>query len=167
MTPNWVELIQNPKQLTSLYPAPPPLHAVTLRSVHLNRYGPAVTLRIDLPEFPQEPPAEWREAGFDRFQCQLCFIAVEHLEMEGWRPPVTADLRFDRSGANRIRVAAESPDLRLIFEAADAVVIGHMSAFAAGQAGADDGPHQFVGKLDSRKFNSLPSLDEKTFYERI
>ncbi|QIP84161.1 hypothetical protein GLX30_09075 [Streptomyces sp. Tu 2975] len=167
MTLNWVELIQNLKELSALYPAPPPLHAVTLRSVHLNRYGPAVTLRMDLPEFPQKPPAEWREAGFDRFQCQLRFIAVEHFGMEGWRPPVTADLRLDRCGANRIRVSVESPDLRLTFEAADAVVIGHMTAFAVSQAGADDGPHRFVGKLDSRKFNSLPSLDEKTFYERI
>ncbi|GGW58626.1 Imm50 family immunity protein [Streptomyces xantholiticus] len=167
MTPNWVDLIQNPQELKTLYPTSPPLHAVTLRSVHLNRYGHALTLRIDLPEFPPDPPVEWREAGFDRFQCQLRFVAVEHLEMADWNPPVTADLRFDECGAHRIRVRVESPGLRLTFEAADAVVIGHMSAFKAGEAGADDGPHQFVGKLDSRKFSRLPNLDEKTFYERI
>jgi hypothetical protein len=167
MTPTWVGLIQNPEEFSCLYPDPPPLRAVTLRSVHLNRHGPALTLRIDLPEFPQDPPAEWRRAGFDRFQCQLQFIAVDHVEIAGWRPPVTADLRFDACGAHRIRVTADSPDVRLTFEAADAVVIGHMSAFAAGETGTDDGPHRFVGKLDSRKFNSLPDLGEKTFYERI
>lgn len=164
---NWADLLVNREVLSALYATPPPLHAVVIRSVHLNHYGPAVTLRVDLADFPQHPPEGWQETGFDRVQCHLQFVAVEHLEMVGWNPPGTADIRMDRCGERRIRVTVDSPSLSLSFEAADAVVIGHLSAFAVGEDGTDSGPRAFVGKLDSRKFSKLPDLDKKTFYEHI
>ncbi|MFI1974588.1 Imm50 family immunity protein [Streptomyces wedmorensis] len=167
MTLNWADLLVNPGDLQRLYPTPPPLVAVTVRSVHLNHYGPALTLRIDLPEFPQNPPPEWREAGFDRLQCHLQFIAVEHLEMRGWSPPSITEIKIERCGEHRIRLTAGSPSFTLSFDAADAVVIGHLSAFQKNEDGTDSGPRGFIGKLDSRKFNQLPDINEKTFYERV
>ncbi|MEV6249651.1 Imm50 family immunity protein [Streptomyces sp. NPDC051742] len=166
MTLNWAELLVNPADLQRLYATPPPLAAVTVRSVHLNHYGPMLTLRIDLPNFPQNPLPEWREAGFDRLQCHLQFLAVEHLEMRGWNPPAIADFQMERCGGHRIRLTAISPSFTLSFEAADALTIGHISAFQESENGADSGPRGFVGKLDSRRFNQLPDLNEKTFYER-
>lgn len=167
MTPNWADLIRNPNDLHALYTELPPLRSVAVRSIHLNHFGPAVTLRIDLPEFPQNPPQEWVAAEFDRFQCQLQFIAVESLGMAGWAPRAKADLEIDACGSHKIRVKAHSAAFNLSFDAADTIVIGHMSAFKAGNEGADNGLHQFVRKLDSLRFNHMPAVYEKTFYEHI
>ncbi|MFE6063533.1 Imm50 family immunity protein [Streptomyces sp. NPDC056431] len=167
MTLNWADLLVNPEDLQRLYTALPPLSAVTVRSVHLNHYGPTVTLRIDLTEFPQNPPSEWRETGFDRLQCHLQFLAVEHLEMRGWNPPSIAEIQIERCGDHRIRLTAGSPSFTLSFEASDSVAIGHLSAFQESEDGADSGPRWFARKLDSRRFNQLPDLNEKTFYEHM
>ncbi|MGW4998965.1 Imm50 family immunity protein [Streptomyces hydrogenans] len=167
MTLHWADLLVNPKELQELYGGSPPSGPMVVRSVHLNHYGPALTLRVDLPEFPSHPIPEWQEKDFDRFQCHLQFIAVERLEMRGWGASSLAEVLIERSGANRVRVTAESPSFDLSFDAADSVVIGHLSVFAVGTDGRDDGARAFFGKLDSRRFTSLPGLDEKTFYERI
>lgn len=87
--------------------------------------------------------------------------------MRGWQPPAITDIQIERCGGHRIRLTAWSPSLNLSFEAADALVIGHMSAFRKSEDGADSGPRGFVGKLDSLRFHQLPDLDEKTFYERM
>ncbi|MET9721527.1 Imm50 family immunity protein [Streptomyces zaomyceticus] len=167
MSLNWVDLLANPGDLRALYGTPPALRAVTVRSVHLNHDGPALTLRLDLPAFPGSPPREWREAGFDRFQCHLQFLAVESLAMRGWNPPATADIGLDACDRRRMRVTVESSSFDLSFEAADTVLVGHLSAFSPGEDGSDGGSRGFLGKLDSLRFDTLPGLEEKTFYERV
>lgn len=167
MNRSWADLVQPAAHLNALYTSVPPLVSVTVRSIRLDRFGPSLTLRIDLPVFPQRPPQEWSAAGLDRLQCQLRFIAVEHLDLTGWNPPATADVRLEECGARRIRVTAHSRSFGLTFEAADTVLIGHLSAFTAGEGETDAGPHQFVGKLDAHRFDRIPGLEERTFYERI
>ncbi|MFE6227082.1 MULTISPECIES: Imm50 family immunity protein [unclassified Streptomyces] len=167
MSPDWVDLLVNQAELYALYGGLPPAGPLVVRSVHLNHYGPALTLRVDLPSYPAHPLPAWREAGFDRLQCHLQFLAVERLEMRGWHPPATTVLRVEEAGRRRVLVTAESASLRLSFEASDSVVAGHLSAFAAGPDGGDGGPRGFLGKVDSRRFVTLPDLSEKTFYERL
>ncbi|MFD6343592.1 Imm50 family immunity protein [Streptomyces roseolus] len=167
MTLHWADLLVNAKELQALYGGSPPAGPLVVRSVHLNHYGPALTLRVDLPVFPSHPLPEWQEKGFDRFQCHLQFIAVEEVEMHGWGASDLTEVHIEKSGANRIRVVAESSSFTLSFDASDSVVIGHLSVFSVGTDGRDDGARAFLGKLDSRRFPSLPGLDEKTFYERI
>ncbi|WP_282696371.1 Imm50 family immunity protein [Streptomyces sp. CC208A] len=164
---NWVDLLVDPRDLQALYGALPPSGPLVVRSVHLSRYGPALTLRADLPTFPPHPLPEWEEAGFDRIQCHLQFLAVERLEMRGWASSATTDLRIEESGVRRIRVTAESSSFALSFEASDDVLIGHLSAFSVGSDERDSGPRGFFRKVDSRRFDTLPDLSEKTFYERL
>ncbi|WP_328405863.1 immunity 50 family protein [Streptomyces sp. NBC_00390] len=167
MTLNWADLVQNPHELLALYSELPGLDSVTVRSVHLNSYGPALTLRVDLPAFPSNPPEEWLAAGRNRLQLHIQFIAVAHLEMTGWGPHASADIAIADAGACRIAVRIDSSSFVLTFEASDAIVVGHPSVFSAGEDGSDSGPHQFLKRLDARKFEKIPAADEKTFYEHI
>jgi hypothetical protein len=53
----------NPQSLRSLYrEIPDQLNRVRIRSVNLDWRGPTPRLRVDLPAFPQAPPAEWGDA---------------------------------------------------------------------------------------------------------
>ncbi|WP_405883857.1 MULTISPECIES: Imm50 family immunity protein [unclassified Streptomyces] len=80
-------LARNCEVLAPLYgPDPLELSCVRLRSVHLDWRGPTVTLRLDLPAPSLPLPEEWVAAGVDTVQGQLQFLAVEDLELEGWKP---------------------------------------------------------------------------------
>ncbi|MEI5008342.1 Imm50 family immunity protein [Streptomyces sp. PmtA] len=164
---DWADHIPNGAALGALYGTLPPLRRVTVRSLHLDHFGPSLTLRLDLPEFPRNHPAEWDEAGLDSFQCHLQFLAVARLALEGWIPGARADIELEGHGRGTMHVRIESEGFRLSFEAADSILVGHMSAFSGGPDGSDSGPHRFIGKLDSRKFGEIPEVYEKTFYGHI
>ncbi|TLQ45346.1 Imm50 family immunity protein [Streptomyces marianii] len=164
---NWADLVRNSAYLKALYTSIPKLDAIIVRSIHLNHFGPSLTLRIDLPEFPQNPPAPWVEAALDRFQCQLEFIAVENLELTGWIPGGQTALELGTRNSNKIHARMNSGEFHLSFTAADSILVGHMSAFKVQSDQSDSGPHQFLGRLDSKKFSEIPPPYEKTFYEHI
>ncbi|MFF7752564.1 Imm50 family immunity protein [Streptomyces sp. NPDC007971] len=157
----------NPEVLRSLYGHVPRPEGVRVRSVHLDRRGPTVTLRVDLPGFPASPPPEWAEAGMDGVQCQFAFCAVQPLLCAKWEPPAVADLcavPFGSERRMRVSVAGTGVDLR--FECSTSVVVRHVSAFRRGPGGDDGGPHLFRNKVDARLFGSLPATHRKVFYER-
>ncbi|MCZ7459681.1 Imm50 family immunity protein [Streptomyces sp. WMMC940] len=164
---NWADLVRNSADLQSLYTDTPSLTDLTVRSIHLNHFGPCLTLRIDLPVFPQNPPPEWVDAGLDQFQCHLEFIAIENLELKGWIPHGHASLELHMHNHNKILARMESDGFHLSFVATDSILVGHMSAYRALPNGSDGGPHQFVRKLDTKKYDAIPPVHEKTFYEHI
>ncbi|MEU0899093.1 Imm50 family immunity protein [Streptomyces massasporeus] len=162
-------LVANAELLRDLYSdGLPSLHNIRLRSVNLNWRGPAVTLRMDLPDFPDEPPEAWRQAGLDTVQCQLQFLAVEHIRLQGWNPPVTARIDVTRiSRERRVRVQVTGTGMRLEFTSSSTVLIGHFSAFARRADGSDGGRHQFLRRIDGIRHSGIPDMNEKVFYERI
>ncbi|ANP57122.1 hypothetical protein J2Z21_003184 [Streptomyces griseochromogenes] len=160
-------LLVNADVLRALYGHVPGLERVRVRSVHLDWRGPTVTLRVDLPCFPASPPREWADAGMDSAQCQLEFPAVEPLAFARWEPPAVGDLRaVPFGGERRMRVSVGGTGIDLRFECAASVVVRHVSAFRRGPAGEDDGPHLFLGRVDSLLFGSLPATHQKVFYGR-
>ncbi|MFE0449798.1 Imm50 family immunity protein [Streptomyces sp. NPDC058914] len=163
------ELIINPDALRSIYGTTPALGgAVRVRSINLNWRGPTVTLRIDLPRFPEAAPQSWLDAGLDTVQCHLQFLAVEKLSIRKWEPPATARIEATPQGdQRRIRIRAESDTIDLAFECSDSVVSGHVSAFELHTDGSDGGPRSFFGRVDALRYNSLPETCEKTYYERL
>ncbi|MGC5004113.1 Imm50 family immunity protein [Streptomyces sp. DT203] len=167
MTSPWVSLVRNPSPLSSLYSTIPPLRAVRLRSIHLNWRGPAVTLRIDLPTFPDKAPADWLARGHDAVQLHLQFLAVNDISIKGWLPPVQADIAISLVERHRILVGIEGTGIRSSFSSSDSVIIGHISAFTTSVDGFDGGDRSFLRPLDSRRFDSLPDVYEGTYYERI
>ncbi len=167
MTPTWAELLRNPEALTRFYTVIPSLEAVTLRSVHLDRYGPTVTLRLDLPRFPDQPLPEWTDAGCDRFQCQVQFLAVNDFSMSGWEPPVTAAVYLTAQPLRRVSVDIRGEGTAVTFSSSDVLAVGRISAFQTPEGGVDQGRHYYAGKLDSMLYSELPPVDEKNHYERV
>jgi hypothetical protein len=170
MTPNSVP-VRNGEVLDFLYDAGlPPLDSVRLRSVHLNWRGPSVTLRLDLPTPSLPLPQEWVAAGVETVQAQLQFLAVADLELYAWEPPLTIRVGVAHlvGGEHRVRVtaSAESNSFLRFTSNAD-VLVGHVSGFRPGPAGADDGPHCFRSRVDGLRHTTVPDSWETTFYERL
>ncbi|MFI5628492.1 Imm50 family immunity protein [Streptomyces sp. NPDC051664] len=167
MSSPWVSLLRNPSPLSSLYSIIPPLRAVRLRSIHLNWRGPALTLRIDLPAFPEKAPANWLTKGHDAVQLHLQFLAVSDISINGWIPPVQADIAISPVEDHRILVEIEGTEIKSSFISSDSIIIGHIGAFTTSADGFDGGDRSFLRPLDSRRFDSLPDVCEGTYYERI
>jgi hypothetical protein len=163
----WADLLRNPEAVGAFYERLPPLEAVVLRSVHLDRWGPTLTLRLDLPRFADRPLPEWVESGCDRLQCHLQFVDVADVRMRGWRPPATADVGMGGLERRRVAVRIAGEGVDLAFTSSDSLVVGRMSVYRAQQGGLDTGPHQFVGKVDRIRCTAVPDVWEKTFYERV
>lgn len=167
MTRAWESLLVNRPALEAFYSPVPPLESVTVRSVHLDRRGPTLILRFDLPEFPHTPRPEWAAAGCDTFQCQLRFLAVADVVLRGWSPPVTADVVIEEEANRRIRVGLRSAGLELGFTSSDSLTVGHLSAYRRSDDGTDAGRQHFVGRTDQFRWTTVPDVWEKTFYERV
>lgn len=168
MTPTWADLLVDPERLRGLYSDLPARDPVTVRSLNLDRRGPTLILRLDLPAFPDHPLPEWAGAGYDRFQCQLRFLAVEDLRVRSWAAPVTGSLAVEPRPSRRVRVTLRGEGLDVAFTSADELKAGHLCAFRPSPSGSDEGPRHFVSPLDRRAYgSSLPDVCEKTFHARV
>jgi hypothetical protein len=157
----------NPKALRLLYGHLPGLTGVAIRSINLNPSGPTVTLRVDLPSFPESAPQEWLDSGMDAVQCQLAFPDVTEVSLTRWEPPTKGDVRMEPYGdERRVRVAVEGSGVELEFACHEFATLSHVSAFKARPDGTDSGAHRYVSKVDARLYESLPGTEEYTFYGR-
>ncbi|MEU6277371.1 Imm50 family immunity protein [Streptomyces populi] len=161
------KFLVDPEVLRSLYGRVPRLSEIRVRSINLNWRGPTLTLRVDLPSYPESAPQEWTDAGLDTVQCQLQFLAAEGISLAAWDPPAPGVLEAAPYGTERrMRVAFRGDGLSLEFDCSESVRVGHVSAFKISENGLDDGRHLFVSKLDARRHGSLPGTQDRTFYER-
>ncbi|MEU2794761.1 Imm50 family immunity protein [Streptomyces sp. NPDC007100] len=165
MTRTWGELLRNKGMIDKFYRELPTLEQITLRSVHFDRYGPTIILRLDLPVFPDFPLPEWAEEGCDRLQFHLKFLAVEDVSMHQWKPPVTADVTMTALERRRINVAVAGEGVNLTFTSSDSLTVDRISAFRAPGTGPDREKHLYAGKVDSMRFSELPAVDRKSYYE--
>ncbi|MER7757925.1 Imm50 family immunity protein [Kitasatospora sp. NPDC097643] len=164
----WPELLVHSERFTALYTELPPLAHLVLRSVHLSPYGPAVTLRVEFPRFPDLAPSDWTEAGCDRFEAQLEFTAVgEDLRMRGVPMSTVVDVELGphvQSPERRVRVAVSGPGFSLDFTA-HAVKVGRPNAYRSDDADPYTARRWFVSPLDRRLYRVLPPTTAKVFYE--
>ncbi|MGW6713057.1 Imm50 family immunity protein [Streptomyces globisporus] len=167
LVPHWIDLVRNSDVLGTLYSDVPPLESVRLRSFHLDWRGPALTLRIDLPTYPDPDrvPLEWSERGHDNLQLQVQFVAVEDLTVRGWIPTVPVDISLAALPCRRILVRIAEVGFEFSFTASDSLTIGHISSYRMTETRSDEVPHSFVSRLDTRLFTSPPGTHESTFYQ--
>lgn len=160
------ESVENPQELIGLYGGVPSLDTVKIRSIHLSRLGPMVKLRIDLPTYPEAPPAEWKEFHCDTVQCQVEFINVSNFRLRNSALPTVADITFSIvDGAAKVGI--EGPGLSATFDCLPFTLVGHIGAFKASDEGSDSGKHFYVRKIDAKLFDSTPSLHQRAFYDNI
>ncbi|MGW5368433.1 Imm50 family immunity protein [Streptomyces sp. NPDC004009] len=141
---------------------------VRIRSINMDWRGPTVIIRLDLPDFPEPAPEEWRGGGLSAVQCHLQFLAVENLSVRDWHPPALCRVSVSHEeGARRLHVEVHGEGMTLEFDCSDSVLVGHLSAFRAGDDGSDGGQHSFVNRIDARRHDCLPETWEKTYYGRL
>ncbi|MEI5033165.1 Imm50 family immunity protein [Streptomyces sp. S1A(2023)] len=157
----------NSHLLGSLYSVIPPLDSVRLRSFYLDWRGPTLTLRIDLPSYPEHVPSDWSERGHDTLQLHLQFPDLDDLTIHGWIPTVPVAVRLSVRANRRILVRIAEAGFELSFTSSDSLTVGHLGSFRATKSGSDEVARAFVSRLDTRMFSSLPGTHESTFYERI
>lgn len=160
----WNDFLVNAKDaFTTYYDGVPDLAGVRLRSVHLDGWDPTVTLRLDLPRFPDR----WDGGPGDTMQCQLQFVMVQDFLMEGWQPPVTADVALCALPEHRLAVQVVAPGVAVSFTANASVLAGRFSVFTRDADGGDSGPHHFSRALERRLYPTVPPTYVNTFYERV
>ncbi|MFF0214424.1 Imm50 family immunity protein [Streptomyces vinaceus] len=158
----WNDFVVN-ADFTAYYDEIPDLAGVRLRSVHLDGWDPTVTLRLDLPRYPDR----WEGAPGDTLQCQIQFMMVREFLMEGWRPPVTADVVLRALPEHRLAVEVAAPGLAVSFTANASVKAGKISVFTQDAEGGDGGARSFARALESRLYPTLPPVHVNSFYERV
>ncbi|MFE2283717.1 Imm50 family immunity protein [Streptomyces sp. NPDC059443] len=165
----WSELLVNAERLTVLYAELPPLEHMVLRSVHLSPYGPGVTLRMEFPRFPDRAPLTWTEAGCDRFEAQIEFLAVgEDLRMRGIPDRTVVDVELSplvQVHERRIRVAVRGAEFSLDFTAFAGLKAGRLNAYRSIDADPDTAQRWFESRIDRHLHHVLPPTTAKAFYE--
>jgi hypothetical protein len=81
---SWLRFVENPLAIQSVYSATPLLDKVRLLEIKLNEDGPAISLRLTLNSFPENPPQKWTDNKFNRVQLTLLLIGILDLELRGW-----------------------------------------------------------------------------------
>ncbi|WP_030238846.1 Imm50 family immunity protein [Streptomyces sp. NRRL S-350] len=164
----WSQLLLSSERFTALYTELPRLEHLVLRSVHLSPYGSAVTLRVEFPRFPDLAPPDWTEAGCDRFEAQIEFMAVgEDLRMRGVPAGTVVDVEFGplvRTPERRIRIAVSGPEFSLHFTA-HALKVGRLNAYRSDDADPYTARRWFESPVDRRRHQVLPPTTAKAFYE--
>ncbi|GLZ37632.1 Imm50 family immunity protein [Actinokineospora sp. NBRC 105648] len=160
MTPTWADRATPVRSgdLRDLYEQVPDLADVVVHQVRLVRFGPTVSLRLDLPRFPDNPPAEWD--GLDRLQCHVRFLAVEDVILTGSALPATASVRLVDQPANRLSVSVTG-GVDLTFTSSATLMITRISAYREG-----DDRHTFLNRLDRRLHTTVPGPDAEVFHDR-
>ncbi|MFE5807672.1 hypothetical protein [Streptomyces sp. NPDC056491] len=159
---NWADLVPGPPALAPYYDEVPGLTGVRLRSVHADGWGSCVILRLDLPRFPDR----WDGGLGDTLQCQIGFSHVEDFVMEGWRPPVTADIGLTPLPRNRLAVHVTAPGTEVSFTTVASLTLGKVGVLTQDADGGDGGPRRHVRALYDRLYPTLPPTHVNIFYER-
>ncbi|WP_437087195.1 Imm50 family immunity protein [Streptomyces sp. enrichment culture] len=158
----WTDLVVNPA-FRSLYDEVPDLTGVRLRSVHLDGWDATVTMRLDLPGFPDR----WEGGPGDTMQCHIQFYTVRDFLMEGWRPPVTANVVLRALPEHRLSVELKAPGVTVTFTSHESLIAGKFSVFTRDTDGGDSGRHYFSRPLESKLYPTVPPTYVNTFYERV
>ncbi|MEU3771981.1 hypothetical protein AB0F11_01955 [Streptomyces sp. NPDC032472] len=158
----WTDFVVNARAFATYYDEVPNLSGVRLRSVRLDGWDPTVTLRLDLP-FPDR----WEGPPGDAAQCQIQFYMVQDFVMEGWRPPVTAEVSLRPLPEHRLAVHVTSTGVDVAFTSNASLKAGRFSVFTQDADGGDSGPHHFSRPLESKLYPTIPPMYVNTFYERV
>ncbi len=113
---SWTRHLENPKSLTSMFESVEGLDALEFHSVELDREGPIIKLRADLPRFPDVPPPRWVSAQANCVQVILTFWGVSNVQLSGWATRVDGRLSVvEEDGGLSVKI--EAPPLVSTFRA--------------------------------------------------
>src|SRR5215467_2358341 len=80
--PRWLDCVQNPNAITSLYDAPPDLRNILLHRIDLQESGWAFRVVLVTSEMPVRRPQRWGECNV--VHIELGVMEITELEIVGW-----------------------------------------------------------------------------------
>jgi hypothetical protein len=109
----WVDKLDNPEAVMSLFEVPPSLDDVEIISVTISRDGPTVLLAISLHDPPSKPSPRWKRIEANAVSLKLQLFAVENLRLEGWATDTRVRLDVDGERGGTITLSATGSGVNL------------------------------------------------------
>lgn len=126
----WIGALSDPRPLLAVYGDKlPSLGGVRIEELSLSPNGPTVRLRLDLKEYPIDPPMKWQRDGLNVVHVELLLIGLEEISISEFSVDSVCDLKIWRDGL--VRFSGESGSVRFQGAAAAATVV-RISAYATG-----------------------------------
>jgi len=110
---NWIELVENPQSISSLFRITPSLVNVRVKGIVLDEGGPTVSLSIVLNEFPTDPPPRWKRDLANAVVLDVELLGVQSVTISGWTILNVASFRLEREQSGTIVVQAMGTDFNL------------------------------------------------------
>lgn len=104
---NWVDALDNPQAVVSLFGEAAGLSSVRLREACLHQDGPVLRLRFDAPAVPKNPPARWPQAS-NTTQVLLAAWQIHAVNIRGWAWDIRGELSVTERDGGRVLVFAGS-----------------------------------------------------------
>lgn len=111
MLPMWYEACENSQAFGRLYSSGQGLDRVELFEMVLQPYRGHLRLRVELPRFPDHPPARW-DPEASAVQVTVDFWFVDDLKVEGWSHEGIGLLSLSRA-ADGLHLSFASEALRI------------------------------------------------------
>ncbi len=92
---NWTKCLGNARTIEAIYALPPSLSQVRVHELRCHQDGPRITIRLDLNEYPSNPPEKWLLNGYNRVQMSLSLINVSSIQIAGWSSDNIGDMVLD------------------------------------------------------------------------
>ncbi|MEU0252231.1 Imm50 family immunity protein [Streptomyces sp. NPDC006184] len=125
---SWASLLHNSEGIVAIYQgAPPDLAGVHVHEVVLHEDGPNLSLRLDLPRYPDSPPRKWVAKGFNTVQVEISLGGIKTVTLNGFGTHVTADIELSKRETVTLDVV--SPETH-ISATADVVFISKLTAYS-------------------------------------
>jgi hypothetical protein len=80
----WLDGIAFKEKILSVFRHPPSIDEVFLHELKLHQDGPHLTLRFNLKDYPDAPPLEWVEKGYNTVQVTLELWGLHSIEIRGF-----------------------------------------------------------------------------------
>ena len=124
---SWTALLENPEGIDSIFQGSPPrLEGVHIHEVGLNREGPALRVRFDLPDYPVQAPRKWQLQGFNTVQVELLFGGLHSVEISGFSVEPVGDITLTRDEMVRVVISSNGTSIQAV---ADSVSIAKTAAY--------------------------------------
>jgi hypothetical protein len=111
---SWVELLTESKKISSIFGSDLPLlEDIELHEINFHRDGPIVTLRMDLNDYPPNPPKNWLLNKYNTVQIHLEFLDIQSCTLENWTKTsyrLKLDLKME---SDLVSLSAASDDFKI------------------------------------------------------
>lgn len=114
----WTNHLVSTQYIDSIYHSnKPSLNKVDIHEINFHRDGPKISIRINLNDYPENPPKKWVTQKFNTVQLTLSLIGIEDVKLSGWIDTnYIADIKIEKIDG-KIHMNLNSDNLKLIARA--------------------------------------------------